>query len=164
MVVAYTPGPKTTAEDRRQLDSLAEQLERCDLSCRCLIDEDSAAFEALSRAQQQVRQEEAPPKAVQEALRLAVSVPLSLAAMLVSLLRLLDEHKSIFKPSLHSDLAVAADLARAACRSAEHTAGINIFELESADDRTHYYNQIGHYRELTERLTEQIVSFVYRAG
>lgn len=164
MVVAFAPGPQTPMEDRARLATLAEQLERCDLACRRLVDEDAAAFEALSSARQQVKQKEVSPQVVQEALHLAVCVPLAVAAMSLSVLRLLDQHKALFKQSLHSDLAVAAHLGVAACRSAGCTAAVNVLELDSADDRAHFYDQIGHYRESTERLAEQIVAFVSRAG
>ncbi len=87
-------------------------------------------------------------------------MPLEVGAASVSLLRLLEQHKTLVKQALHSDLAVAAHLAVAACRSARETAAINIFELDCQDDRTRLYRQCDHYVEVADMLAGQIVSFV----
>lgn len=160
MVAAYSSNPETPADHRTQLTELAGQLKRLDQICRRCVDEDAAAYHAYRAASRGVRRDKESVRTLQSAVRLAVSVPLEVGAMSVSLLRLLEQHKAIMKQTLHSDLAVAAHLAVAACRSARETASINIFELDSQDDRTRLYRQSDHYVEVGEMLADQIVSFV----
>ena len=162
MVTAYSIGPKTSPEDRAQLESTAKRLERLDGICRRLIDEDAAAYEAYAAAARQVRLQEAPRNTLEEAARLAIAVPLEAQAMTVSLLRLLDEHKALFKTVMRSDLAVSAHLALAACKAARETALINVCDLEFESERTHIYEQSDHFVTTAGTLSEQIVSFVHR--
>lgn len=162
MAVAYSQGPKTPADDKQKLEELARQLERAETICRRLVDEDAAAYQTYSETAKQVKLGQASAESLQTVVRLAVSVPLHLAAISLSLLRLLDEHKDLIKAALLSDLAVAAFLAEAACKSARQTALMNIFELESEDDRTHLYAQCDHFADSAGRLAGQIVAFVGR--
>ncbi len=162
MVTAYSPGPQTLPDQQEQLDELGRQLARLDRICRGLVDEDAAAYEAYSSASRKVKANEAPPETLQSAVRLVISIPLEVQAMSLSLLRLLNEHKTILKSALYSDLAVAAHLAAAACQAARETALINVFELDSEDDRTHLYRQCDHFVEVAKTLADQIVSFVHR--
>ena len=161
MVTAYSIGPKTSPEDRAQLERTAKRLERLDGICRRLIDEDAAAYEAYAAAARQVRLQEAPRNTLEEAARLAIAVPLEAQAMTVSLLRLLDEHKALFKTVMRSDLAVSAHLALAACKAARETALINVCDLEFESERTHIYEQSDHFVTTAGTLSEQIVSFVH---
>lgn len=162
MVTAYSIGPKTSPEDRARLESTAKRLQRLDGICRRLIDEDAAAYEAYAAAARQVRLQEAPRNTLEEAARLAIAVPLEAQAMTVSLLRLLDEHKALFKTVMRSDLAVSAHLALAACKAARETALINVCDLEFESERTHIYEQSDHFVTTAGTLSEQIVSFVHR--
>ncbi len=162
MVTAYSIGPKTSPEDRAQLEGTAHRLERLDGICRRLIDEDAAAYEAYAVAARQVRLQEAPRETLQEAARLAVAVPLEAQAMTVSLLRLLDQHKALFKTVMRSDLAVSAHVALAACKAARETALINVCDLEFESERTHIYEQSDHFVTTAGALSEQIVSYVHR--
>lgn len=162
MAVAYSIGAKTPDDDKKQLEELARQLERTEAICRHLVDEDAAAYFTYSETAKQAKLGQASAEALQSAVRLAVSVPLHLAAISLSLLRLLDEHKERIKAVMLSDLAVAAHLAEAACKSARQTALINIFELEFKDDRTHLYAQCDHFVDTATRLAGQIVAFVNR--
>ena len=162
MVTAYSIGPKTSPEDRARLEGLAERLERLDDICRRLIDEDAAAYEAYAAAARQVRLQEAPRETLPQAARLAIAVPLEIQAMTVSLLRLLGEHKALFKTVMRSDLAVSAHLALAACKAARETARINVCDLEFESERTHLYEQSDHFVATAGALSEQIVSYVHR--
>lgn len=162
MAVAYSQGSKTPADDKQKIEELARQLERAETICRHLIDEDAAAYRTYSQAAQQVKLGQASAESLQTAVRLTVSVPLHLAAISLNFLRLLDEHKNLIKAAMLSDLAVAAYLAEAACKSARQTALINIFELEFEDDRTHLYAQCDHFVDTATRLAGQIVAFVDR--
>lgn len=162
MVTAYSIGPKTSPEDRARLEGTAQRLERLDGICRRLIDEDAAAYEAYAAAARQVRLQEAPRETLQQAARLAIAVPLEAQAMAVSLLRLLDEHKVLFKTVMRSDLAVSAHLALAACKAARETALINVCDLQFESERTHIYEQSDHFVATADALSEQIVSFVHR--
>jgi len=162
MVTAYSIGPKTSPENRTQLEGTAQRLERLDGICRRLIDEDAAAYEAYAAAARQVRLQEAPRETLQQAARLAIAVPIEAQAMTVSLLRLLDEHKALFATVMRSDLAVSAHLALAACKAARETALINVCDLEFESERTHIYEQSDHFVATAGALSEQIVSFVHR--
>ena len=161
MVTAYSIGPKTSPEDRAQLEGMAQRLERIDLICRRLIDEDAAAYEAYAVAAQQVRLRETPRETLQEAARLAIAVPLEAQAITVALLRLLDEHKALFKTVMRSDLVVSAHLALAACKAARETALINVCDLEFDSERTHIYGQSDQFVTAAGALSEQIVSYVH---
>ena len=162
MAVAYSQGPKTPADDRPKLEELARQLGRAETICHRLVDEDAAAYRTYSETAKQAKLGQASAESLQTAVRLAISVPLHLAAVSLNLLRLLDEHKNLIKAAMRSDLAVAAYLAEAACKSARQTALINIFELEFEDDRTHLYAQCDHFVDSSERLAGQIVAFIGR--
>ncbi len=162
MVTAYSIGPKTSPEDRTRLEGTAQRLERLDGICRRLIDEDAAAYEVYAAAARQVRLQEAPRETLQQTARLAIAVPLETQAMTVSLLRLLDEHKTMFATVMRSDLAVSAHLALAACKAAGETAVINVCDLEFESERTHIYEQSDQFRTTAGTLSEQIVSFVHR--
>ena len=162
MVTAYSIGPKTSPEDRTQLEGTAQRLERLDGICRRLIDEDAAAYEVYAAAARQVKLQEAPRETLQQAARLAIAVPLETQAMTVSLLRLLDEHKTLFATVMRSDLAVSAHLALAACKAAGETALINVCDLEFESERTHIYEQSDQFITTAGTLSEQIVSFVHR--
>ncbi len=162
MVTAYSIGPKTSPEDRTRLEGTAQRLERLDGICRRLIDEDAAAYEVYAAAARQVKLQEAPRETLQQAARLAIAVPLETQAMTVSLLRLLDEHKTLFATVMRSDLAVSAHLALAACKAAKETALINVCDLEFESERTHIYEQSDQFITTAGTLSEQIVSFVHR--
>ncbi len=162
MAVAYSHGPKTPADDKQKLEELARHLERAETICRRLVDEDAAAYRAYSETAKDVKLGQASAETLQAAVRLAVSVPLHLAAISLNSLRLLDQHKELIKAAMLSDLAVAAYLAEAACKAARQTALINIFELEFEDDRTHLYAQCDHFVDTAGRLAGQIVAFVQR--
>ena len=123
------------------------------------MDEDAAAYRAYSAASRDARRGAESARTFEAAVELTISVPLEVGAASVSLLRLLEQHKALMKQTLHSDLAVAAHLAVAACRSARETAAINIFELDCQDDRTRLYRQCDHYVEVADMLAGQIVSF-----
>ena len=162
MAVAYSQGPKTPPDDKQKIEELARQLQRLETICRRLVDEDAAAYQTYSATAKEAKLGQASAEALQSAVRLVVSVPLHLAAISLSLLRHLHENKELIKAVMLSDLAVAAYLAEAACKSARQTALINIFELEFEDDRTHLHAQCDHFVDTATRLAGQIVAFVER--
>jgi formiminotetrahydrofolate cyclodeaminase len=134
-------------------------LQRADLACRRLIDEDAAAFEALSRTRRMDRVE-SPRCSVQDAVRVAIAVPLSVTALSLNVLRLLDQDKALFKSSMLTDLSVAADLGAAACRAASRTASGNLVELDNPADQKQARDQLEACRMQADQICNRLLAFV----
>jgi len=162
MVVAYSARKPPDPEHETKLEELAQQLQRLDQIVRVMIDEDAAAYQEYSKASRQVKREGADPASLQLAVKLATTIPLELLSMTVALLRLLNQHKDLMSARLLSDLAVAAHLALAACQSAVENVRINVFELESKQDRAQAYSQSDYLLEVATSLSEQVVTFVHQ--
>lgn len=101
------------------------------------IDEDSVAYEKLSRAYKLPRttdEEKAARKAeIQQALKGALAVPLHLVRSCVAVLKELDRLVDVANPNLISDVGVSAVLVEAALRGAKLNVEINLAYLEDPE-------------------------------
>ncbi len=161
MVVAYSRADSSDPGATLAWEQTTGQLERLDQVSRRLVDEDAAAYQQYSEVTRGIRKKQLACEALQPVARLAISVPLEVAATAVALLRLLDQGKGRTNPALRSDLAVAAHLADAACRSGAEMMRVNIIDLEHADDRARFHRQGDQLVTTSARLAAQIITFVH---
>ena len=106
------------------------RLQRLQNMLESLIDEDASAYRNLSEELKKERQGLGDGKALAEARRLALSVPMEIAAAAAAVLAVLDEMKQSVTPRLMSDLGVASVLAIAAVGSAAMNVRINLADVD----------------------------------
>ncbi|MCG3137292.1 MAG: hypothetical protein HJJLKODD_01135 [Phycisphaerae bacterium] len=157
MVTAYSFPAKPTGTEAPELLDLAEQLQRLDGAIRRLADEDAAAYEQMQKMQRQVRQQEATAAELQQAVELAITVPMELLALIGYLLQLMADRAGLLNKRLRSDGAVVAHLGRAAGRAARENVLINIYEVASGEERTRYYDQADLLLQKAEEQADRLL-------
>ncbi len=160
MVLAYSSSKLQDPSHEQQLQDASARLARLDQRCRRLIDEDAEAYNAFSETSRRVKNNEAKPDALQAATQLAAAVPLELLATTLSVLRLLNEVKTLTAPALRSDLAASAQFAMSACRAAEKFVRINAGLFESEADRAETLATGKKMLDESATLADEISSFV----
>ncbi len=163
MVTAYSIRKQSSETENQPLTQFAAQLDRMDHALRRLIDEDANAYQNLVEVRQRLKQPGEDPAVLQEAIRLAVAVPLEVLALCTHMLQQMDEHKDRTNPHLRSDLAVTAHLGLAACRSAAETLWINAFDLDRQEDRAQVYDQSNRFLERTAQSADSLLTFVHES-
>lgn len=124
MVAAYSVGRRKGRDDE-ELGRTLESLERARELVLELADADAAAYGTLSEALARPRDEAGRDQAVARAAAQAITVPRTLQATCLSLLRSLERLAEIGNPHLASDLAAAARLLEGAARAAQHFVAAN---------------------------------------
>ncbi len=142
MVVAYSTTKKTDPGAHEALEHAAGRLERCDRMLRRLIAEDAAGYENLAAVGKAARQDEGRTGEYQVALAAAIAVPLEMAAVASTALKIMDEVKTMANPRLLSDLGVAAVVAESTARAARYSVRVNVREISDAKQRSEYHAQI----------------------
>lgn len=126
MVVAYSQGKASLAEHAGELDEAAIQLDRARSLFLQLADEDAAAYGALNDLWRLPKTDPRRNSMLADAADRAASVPASVIAASLSLLRLLESLAPITNPQLASDLGVAAVLGESAARAAAWNVRANV--------------------------------------
>lgn len=142
MVGAYYAGKKPDGGHVATVQLLCDQLAQADGMLRRLIDEDAAAYEALSAAQRAKRQGRDEPSAHEQAVGVALAVPLETAAVAGNALVVMQQMLPHANPHLLSDLGVAAVLADACARAAAYSVRVNAPLLEDAAQRREILGQV----------------------
>ena len=127
MVVQYTIGKPKFAEHEARLKQLREELRRAGQMFGQLLGEDMAAYEKVSearRAKDELKR--------QQALAVAIAVPMEMLVLAEAVAARLDEMKAIVNPFLLSDLRTAVILAEAAGRAASMNVMVNAADLSDA--------------------------------
>ena len=140
MVVAYSKS------DGERVTLFAGRLEKADRMLRTLIDEDIAAYGALSAANREAKKNSGAAEHREQALIAASLVPMEMAATATTALAAMDEFKPMAGKHLLSDLGVAAVIGRACVQAAAYSVRVNASAMAKAE----------HAREMTaetERLT-----------
>ncbi|MBN1514691.1 MAG: cyclodeaminase/cyclohydrolase family protein [Phycisphaerae bacterium] len=158
MVGAYSVGRKPDGEHSETLQSLCDQLAQADGMLRRLMDEDAAAYEALSAAQRAKRQGHDEPSAREQAVGVALAVPLETAAVAGSALTVMQQLLARANPHLLSDLGVAAVLADACVRAAAYSVRVNAPLLENAAQRREILEQVADVLRRAAATTSAIES------
>ncbi len=142
MVGAYSVGKTPDGRHVATVQSLCDQLAQADGMLRRLMDEDAAAYEALSAAQRAKRQGRDEPSAHEQAVGVALAVPLETAAVAGNALVVMQQMLPHANPHLLSDLGVAAVLADACARAAAYSVRVNAPLLEDAAQRHEILEQV----------------------
>ncbi|MBV9213937.1 MAG: cyclodeaminase/cyclohydrolase family protein [Actinobacteria bacterium] len=136
MVCRYTVGREKYAEVEDAAQRVLARAEGLRADLETAAEADAAAYGSYSRAQSMPRETEAEraerDAALQAALRESTAVPLGVAERCSELLELAAEAAEIGNPYLISDAAVGAEMAAAACASAELNVRLNVGGLEDA--------------------------------
>ncbi len=133
MTCALTLGRQRFADREPHLRPIDQRLARASAALRMLIDEDAAAYAALSDALRLPQDE--PQRAPQIALAAAIAarVPLEVALLARQVQRDLSAAQPRINPNLAADVRVAQHLAEAAIRSAAELVRANLPLLAASD-------------------------------
>lgn len=126
MVCALTIGRRKFAEVEPRVRELQTSLDRSRCLLEELIDEDAAAYEALSAAFKLSKDDATRGERIQAAAQLAASVPLQTAAIARVAMEALCELREIGNPNLRSDVEAGIHLAHAAMHSAAENVRANL--------------------------------------
>jgi glutamate formiminotransferase/formiminotetrahydrofolate cyclodeaminase len=130
MVAGMSRGKKAYAQHERQLSDALARLAVLREDLKAAIDADAASYEDVVKAYKQARESAAANGAVNQALKNATLVPLSVAERAAEVERIAEGLKAVTNPKMASDLAVAQALARAAVAGALANVEINLEALE----------------------------------
>jgi formiminotetrahydrofolate cyclodeaminase len=144
MVGAYSVDKQPDEHTQDAVRRSNEQLAQADAMLRRLMTEDAAAYASLSAALRARRQGRDDPAGRARAVALALAVPLEMAAVAGNALAVMEELLPHAKPSLQSDLGVAAVLADACARAAAYSVRVNVSLLDDP----------GQGREVLQELTD----------
>ena len=132
MVVAYSLGKKSLAEDQPMLEQTAAQLaERRTASLR-QADDDAAAYGVLNALWRLDAEDPARRKGFPEAVQGAILAPGAIMETSLAILHCLENLPGHSARHLTSDLAIAVELACTAGRAAERNVSVNLPLVEDA--------------------------------
>ena len=160
MVAGYSVGKKTDTAVAEQVTTAADRLHRSDELLRALITQDALVYEAMTAAGKAARADASKRAVYQEAVLLALAVPMEMAAVAVQSLATMDEFKSLANRYLLSDLGIAAVLADATTRAARYTVHINAGELDDAAQRAKVLADVDAMVAHGERHRASVETFV----
>src|SRR5438045_2719301 len=112
MVAGMSRGKKAYQQYERELSAAIAELGTLREQLKAGIDQDSASYKAVMLAYKQAKTASNGEHLVEEALKQATQVPLSVAQKAHAVSELLDKLKPITNKNMWSDLAVASSLAR----------------------------------------------------
>lgn len=133
MVCGYTLGRKKYAEVEPAIRAIVARLERAEKLLRAMVDEDAAAYGALSAAFKLDKSDPARAAAIRKSAATAAVVPLTTACVCRQVLNELAALGPICNRNLTSDIDVASHLARAALQSAAINVRVNIPLVDDAE-------------------------------
>ena len=133
MVAAMSRGKKSYLQYETQLSGALAKLGPLREELKAAIDADSDAFNAVMKAYKAARENpETGEAAIAAAMKLATSVPLSVAEKAREVERIAEALGPITNPNMKSDLITASALARAAIEGALANVEINLESLKDA--------------------------------
>ena len=146
MAVNYTVGKKGAEAHADVLQAALGEYHRARLLLIGLMQEDQAAYEALTAAKKMPESAEK-KEAMDIALLACIRIPQSIAATAMAILDLADRLVNVANRHLLSDLAVCAELAMATLRCAIYNVRVNLPDVSEAAER-----------RLIEATNEQLLS------
>jgi formiminotetrahydrofolate cyclodeaminase len=151
--------PKYAAAEAR-LTEIRSELERLSARLRVLIAEDAESFERVLRAYRLSKDNDAQKSMraaqIQRALQQAVDVPFETARRSLDVLKLLREVADSGSPNALSDVAVGAQLAQAAVRSASYNVGVNLDSITDRDAARKPRGQMAAMIEQSKAIAKEI--------
>lgn len=157
MVAEYSKPKQADAPNAAIVGELLGQLARADEMLRRLADEDAAAYEQLSATMKRMKVGEATTEEHQAVVRIAIQIPMQVAAVCVSGQKALVELGEV-APNAHmiSDLAVALHMVMAAVDASQYMVSANVGALDDAYEQNKVMEQFGaiwkHSRELRKQF------------
>lgn len=146
MVCSLTVGKEKYAQYEEELNELITETMRLRLVLLDIVEKDAKAFEPLSKAYGISKDDPEREKIMQDALKLAASVPEETLHVLCDLIDLIERIAQIGTPLAISDAGVAASC----CKSALESAALNVYiNTKSMTDR-----------EYAQRLNETVETLV----
>lgn len=142
MVAAYSPTKGADAETQHMVATLGQQLQRADGLLRRLIVEDAAAYSALNEAAKRLRADPSTKHEHDDALAVAISVPLEIAAVACESIVIMERLVAVANRHLLSDLGIAAVLAETTARAAAFMVRVNTKSLGQPETRRQAEQQI----------------------
>lgn len=131
MVVSYSLGKKNLAQHQPDLESAAKVLTRSREILLQLADEDAAAYGLVNELSRLPESDSRRLAQYPAACAAAVQVPMAVMATCVDLLRHFQKLAPITNKHLSSDLAIAAELARATVEASNWNVEINAGSLSA---------------------------------
>jgi len=160
MVVNYSAGKKGLEPHRDELNEALRELTRARGLMLRLMEEDQAAYGALTAARKLPEGSRQREEQLAAALLASISTPQSIAAAAVAVLGLCDRLVEVSNRHLLSDLAVSADLAMASVRCAIYNVRVNLADVADPDERRAIETNIGqilaHAAVLIQRVSPRI--------
>lgn len=162
MVARYTTGAHYAhvREEVLEIQAAAETQRHCALR---LADEDGTAFQAVIDAYRlpkgSTSEANQRRQSIQAALKGAAAPPQDLVVVSAAIVTLGDRLAGIANPSVISDVAVAAEAARAAAATARINIEINLKSISDADEQRPLRRSVAAADEVIERadaLSEQV--------
>jgi formiminotetrahydrofolate cyclodeaminase len=135
MVIQYSLGKKSLEAYQDELRPALEEFTRARHMLLELMEEDQAAYEALSALQKLPADHPERKDKFDAALLASIRVPQTMGAISAAMLELCDRMVNFVNPNLLSDLAVCADLAMAVTRCAQYNVRANLSSLKDQGDR-----------------------------
>lgn len=157
MVAAYSLGKKTADADRSAIENLTGILERADAMMRELIDEDAQAYATYSEISRRKDSDEATRRAKDEALVMAMTVPLGISATAAEAVAALEQLAPIAGKYLLSDLEAAAILAEATVRCAGCSVRVNARIDPNSDRADRVIDQLTQIEAHAQQRLEAVV-------
>ncbi|MCU1284555.1 MAG: Formiminotransferase-like protein [Acidobacteriales bacterium] len=130
MVAGMSRGKKAYVQFESQLSDAIAQLTRLREELKAAIDADAESYNSVMKAYKDAKTSSDGDKLIDSALKLATSVPLSVAEKSKEVAGLIATLKPISNPNMASDLTVAAALSRAAIEGALANVEINLQSLK----------------------------------
>ena len=131
MVAGMSRGKKAYQQYERELSAAIAELSNLREQLKAGIDQDSASYKAVMLAYKQAKTASNGEHLVEEALKHATQVPLSVAHKAHAVGELLEKLKPITNKNMWSDLAVASSLARTAIEGALANVKINLESIQN---------------------------------
>src|SRR5262249_17475979 len=160
MMCNLTIGKARYADSEARVTAIKQELEQLGTEFKTLIDEDAGSFEsvlAAYRHPKETEQQKAERKGViQDALQRAATTPYHTAERSVRALRLLVELARSGNSNALSDVATAAQVARAAAQGACYNVLVNLSGLADKEFADSMKSQVSDLMADAHRLSEEI--------
>jgi formiminotetrahydrofolate cyclodeaminase len=132
MVAAMSRGKKAYLQHEAELSSSISRLSQLREELKAAVDADSASYDAVMKAYKQAKDSPDADSIIDAALKLATSVPLSVAERAREVWRQANKLGPITNPNMKSDLTTAKALAEAAVEGALANVEINLDSMKDA--------------------------------
>ena len=142
-MAAMSRGKKAYQQYERELSASIAELSNLREQLKAGIDEDSASYKAVMLAYKESKTASNGEQLIEEALKKATQVPLSVAQKAYEVSELIAKLKPITSKNMWSDLAVASSLAHTAIEGALANVKINLESIQNESFKGQVRQQVG---------------------